>query len=137
MTAREHLEQARKIKALIDRDLDEARRLTEQAGSVQAVDFGDKVSGGDGSAPYISLVEEIVTLENRAQDRKKELEAAKREVRKAIEPLPDSVAKRALVDYYVECFSLIEIGRRCQVAVRTVKRRLERGIEEYDQIFKF
>lgn len=128
MTAREYLEQARQLQARIDACERELRRLRSLADGVQAVGFDSRVSVSAGTAPFVETVERIVTVEQAVSEQLNRLIALRGEIALTIAAVPDAQARDALAAYYLRRQSAGDIAAAAHVSVRTVWRRIERGV---------
>lgn len=131
MTVKEFLSQERNLKIRIKSCRDEIKELRLLASSVSSPGFEEHHSSNPNTrAPFEKSLMKIYDLESRLDKMISALIDYKKQVKKLIASVPDTMERYILEEHYLHHRSFAEIAEDYDVNRSTVKRRHDRLMEE-------
>lgn len=135
MTAKEYLQQYKRLDTTINAKIEQKKRLLSRV--QYASPKGGFLKDGQPYDKVGSLTEKILTLEAEINADIDQLVDLQREIKKRIAELPDPVHRDILEKRYINCWSIKKIAQRQNCSEETIFKNQRAALESFTDYYSF
>ena len=135
MTAKEYLQQYKRLDTAINAKIEQKERLLSRVQYVSPK--GGSLKDGQPYDKVGCITAKILTLEAEINADIDELVDLQREIKKRIAELPDPVHRDILEKRYINCWSIKEIARRQNCSEENVYKNQRAALESFTGYYSF
>lgn len=135
MTAKEYLQQYKRLDTTINAKIEQKKRLLSRV--QYASPKGGSLKDGQPYDKVGSLTEKILTLEAEINADIDQLVDLQREIKKRIAELPDPIHRGILEKRYINCWSIKKIAVQQNCSVEIVYKEQREALESFTDLYSF